>query len=351
MRRAARQKHRGTCTSIRPVTVGKEPCIFNPASEISVIHAIDSPVTRSLDLNLLPVLVTIYEFGSVTAAAQHLGMSQSAVSAALARVREKYGDPLFQRVGHGMQPTARMRALIEPLREALSRVDRTLTSEPSFNPSTTGHTFRIAMTDLGEMVFMPNILRRIRKLAPRAAVRSVAANAAQIGRGLESGEIDLAVGYFPDLKEKSFLQRHLFFHHFVCLLRANHPITSPTLSLSQFLTLEHAVVYGAGRTYEIFERFLRSKKIHRQVALETPHFMSIPFIIAQSDLIVTVPHAVGMFAKSMHMNIRIAQPPMRTPKIDLKLHWHRNFQGDPKNKWLRELVASLFTDELDEWRM
>jgi DNA-binding transcriptional LysR family regulator len=137
----------------------------------------------------------------------------------------------------------------------------------------------------------------------------------------------------------------------VCLLRANHPITATTLSLSQFLSLEHAVVYGAGRTYEIFERFLRSKKIHRRVVVQTPHFMSIPFIISQSDVVVTVPHAVGMFVKSVHMDIRIAQPPMRTPKIDLKQHWHRNFQREPRNKWLREVVATLFTDDLDEWRM
>jgi DNA-binding transcriptional LysR family regulator len=173
----------------------------------------------------------------------------------------------------------------------------------------------------------------------------------QIARGLEKGEIDLAVGYFPDLRDKSFLEKHLFFHHFVCLLRANHPITATTLSLSQFLSLEHAVVYGAGRTYEIFERFLRSKKIHRRVVVQTPHFMSIPFIISQSDVVVTVPHAVGMFVKSVHMDIRIAQPPMRTPKIDLKQHWHRNFQREPRNKWLREVVATLFTDDLDEWRM
>jgi hypothetical protein len=79
--------------------------------------------------------------------------------------------------------------------------------------------------------------------------------------------------------------------------------------------------------------------------------MRIPFIISQSDVVVTVPHAVGMFVKSVHMDIRIAQPPMRTPKIDLKQHWHRNFQREPRNKWLREVVAGLFTDELDEWRM
>ncbi|HEV8444347.1 MAG TPA: LysR family transcriptional regulator [Steroidobacteraceae bacterium] len=305
---------------------------------------------RAFDLNLLPVLVAIHEHGSVTAAAQHLGISQPAVSTALAKLRQQYGDPLFHRVGHGMKATARMRMLVQPLRESLARVDDTFANESVFNPKTTQRTFTFAMSDLGEMVFMPKILRHMRKLAPRAVVRSVAASAAQIERGLETGEIDVAVGYFPDLREKSFLERHLFFHHFVCLLRADHPITSSALSMQQFLGLEHAVVYGAGRTHEMFERYLRAKKLHRRVVLETPHFLSIPSIISRSDLVVTVPHAVGVFVQDVHMNIRIAQPPMRTPKIDLKLHWHRNFQRDPKNKWLRELVADLFTDESDEWR-
>lgn len=305
---------------------------------------------KTFDLNLLPVLVAIHEHGSVTAAAQHLRMSQPAVSTALAKLRHKYGDPLFHRSGHGMKATPRMRALIQPLREALARMDGTFSAEPVFEAATTQRTFTFAMSDLGEMVFMPKILKRLRQLAPRAAVRSVAASASQIERGLETGEIDVAVGYFPDLREKSFLEKHLFFHHFVCLLRANHPITAGTLSMQQFLSLEHAVVYGAGRTYEIFERHLRAKKLHRRVVLETPHFLSIPSIVSRSDLVVTVPHAVGVFVKDTHMNIRIAQPPLRTPKIDLKLHWHRNFQRDPKNKWLRDVVADLFTDESDEFR-
>jgi DNA-binding transcriptional LysR family regulator len=308
-------------------------------------------MARSFDLNLLPVLVKIYDHGSVSLAAADLRVSQSAISTALAKLRLKYGDPLFQRAGHAMQPTARMRALIEPLRESLARLDGTFTSEQPFNAQTTEHVFTLAMTDLGEMVFMPKILHRIHQLAPRACVRSVAASALQIERGLETGEIDLAVGYFPDLREKSFMQKHLFYHHFVCLLRANHPITAPSLSLDQFLSCEHAVVYGAGRTFEIFERLLQAKKIHRRIALQTPHFMSIPFVISESDLIVTVPHAVGVFVRSVHMNIRIAQPPMRTPRIDLKAHWHRNFQRDAKNRWLREIVSSMFTDELDEWRI
>ena len=306
---------------------------------------------RNFDLNLLPVLVAIHEHGSVTAAAQHLGISQPAVSTALAKLRHQYGDPLFHRSGHGMKATVRMRALIQPLRDALVRMDDTFVSETAFNPRTTQRTFTFAMSDLGEMVFMPQILQRIRKQAPRAAVRSVAAGVPQIARGLENGEIDLAVGYFPDLREKSFVEKHLFFHHFVCLLRADHPVTASALTMAQFLKLEHAVVYGAGRTYEVFERHLRAKKIHRKVVLETPHFLSIPSVIARSDLVVTVPHAVGVFARDLHTNIRMVQPPLRTPKIDLKMHWHRNFQRDPKNKWLREVVAGLFTDESDEWRI
>jgi DNA-binding transcriptional LysR family regulator len=305
---------------------------------------------RNFDLNLVPVLLAIHQHGSVSQAAQHLGMSQSAVSTALAKLRLRYADPLFHRVGHGVKPTTRTRALIEPLREAMARVTSSFSADAEFAPRTTERTFTFAMSDVGEMVFMPKILRRLRQAAPRARVRSVAASPAHIERGLENGEIDLAVGYFPDLREKSFLDKHLFYHHFVCLLRANHPISAGQLTMQQFRDLEHAVVYGAGRTNEIFERFLRAKRVQRRVVLETPHFMSIPHIIARSDLVVTVPHAVGVFVKDIHMNIRIAQPPMRTPKIDLKIHWHRNFHNDLKSRWLRGLVAGLFTDESDEWR-
>lgn len=306
-------------------------------------------MTRPFDLNLLPVLVKIYEHGSVSAAANHLGMSQSAISGALAKLRTLYGDPLFHRVGHGMQPTARMHALIGPLQDSLRRMEDTLRTE-AFDPAKTTDTFTIAMSDVGEMVFMPKILERIRKHAPGASLRSVARSAAHIERGLANGEIDLAVGFFPDLRDKAFMEQHLFYHHFVCLMRANHPLGGSKLTMAKFLEAEHAVVAGAGRTVEIFEQFLKSRRIQRRVVLETPHFMSIPFVIAHSDLIVTVPHAVGLYAKSVQLNIQTAEPPMRTPRIDLKMHWHRNFQRDPKSRWIRAIIASTFTDELDEWR-
>src|SRR5215510_4461493 len=125
---------------------------------------------RNFDLNLLPVLLAIHEHGSVSIAAQHLGMSQSAVSTALAKLRVRYSDPLFHRVGHGMKPTVRMRALIEPLRDAMSQVTTTFTAEADFDARTTERTFTFAMSDVGEMVFLPKILRRVHLVAPRARV-------------------------------------------------------------------------------------------------------------------------------------------------------------------------------------
>ena len=304
---------------------------------------------RQLDLNLLPVLIKVFDHGSVSAASDHLGMSQSAVSGALAKLRKVYSDPLFQRVSHGMQPTARMCALIDPLRDSVARMEATLRTEREFNPATS--TFTFAMSDLGEMFFMPRMLRQIRNVAPGASVRTIEASATQIERGLEIGEIDLAVGYFPYLRDKSFMEKHLFFHSFICLLRADHPIKATTLSLAQFLSAEHAVVSGPCRAYETFAAISRSKKIQRRVALEAPHYTSIPFVISQSDLIVTVPHAVGIFVRNLNFDIRIAQPPMRTPRIELKLHWHRSYQRDPKNRWLRDVVSGLFTGNSDEWRI
>ena len=229
----------------------------------------------------------------------------------------------------------------------------TLASEKGFQSrDTTEQTFTFAMTDLGEMVFMPKILRHIRsRRAARGRSAAVAASAAQIERGLESGEIDLAVGYFPGPAREGVPRKA------PVLPSLRVPAAGQPSDHRQH-AVDRAVPEPRTRRrlrcrvarYEIFERFLRAKKIQRRVALETPHFLSIPSIISQSDLVVTVPHAVGVFVTSVHMNIRIAQPPVRTPKIDLKLHWHRNFQRDPKNRWLRELVAGLFTDETDEWR-
>jgi DNA-binding transcriptional LysR family regulator len=199
------------------------------------------------------------------------------------------------------------------------------------------------------MVFLPKILERLHRLAPHAAIRSVSLPPARLEQALESGETDLAVGYFPDLKSSAFFQQRLFAHRFVCLLRADHPIRDTRLSLEQFLALGHAVVRAEGRSQEILEKYLERKKIDRRIVLLTPHFMSIPAVIAKSDLVVTLPHAIGLFFSHGGANVRVAEPPVSIPRIELRQHWHRNAHHEPRHKWLRRLVAELFNDDNDEW--
>ncbi len=141
-------------------------------------------------------------------------------------------------------------------------------------------------------------------------------------------------------------------HHFTCIVRADHPVTrsgNTKQSMAQFLEYGHAVVRAEGRSQELYERFLVRKRIRRKPALLTPHFMSIPFILARTDLIATVPHAVGLSFMQSHANICVMEPPLELPSFDLKQHWHRKFHNDARSQWLRALVTSLFNDEADEW--
>lgn len=308
-------------------------------------------MNHRLDLNLLPIAVALYEERHVSRTATRLGMSQPAVSAALARLRKAFDDPLFIRTARGMEPTPRAQALIAPARDVLSRVERDVLSGLAFDPATANVTFSFALSDVGEMVFLPRILERLRSLAPLASVRSVTPPPSGLREGLETGEIDIAVGYFPDLDRSNFFQQRLFTHHFCCLLRVDHPVAGKRLTLRQYLGLKHVVVHAAGRSQEIFERFLARNKIHREVVLVTPHFMSLPAIIGKSDFVATVPHAIGMYFSGAWANIRTALPPFPdAPHIVLKQHWHRKAHHDPRNQWLRKVVSELFNQKSDEWK-
>lgn len=304
----------------------------------------------NFDLNLLRIVVAIHDAGSVSAAAQRLDISQPAASAALKRLREALGDPLFVKVAGGMEPTPRALVLVDTARDVLARVGAVIVAGEHFDPATSEDTFNFAMSDVGEMVFLPKILDYLQVHAPGTRVCSLSLPPAQVEEGLQSGSIDLAIGYFPDLQRNTFYQQRLFTHRFVCVLRSDHPIRARKLSLAQFLSLGHVVVHAEGRSQEIFEQFLKQQRIERKVVLHTPHFMSLPTIIARSDLVATVPHAIGMMYSQPGAGLRMAQPPFDVPGFDLKQHWHRKYHLAPKNRWLRGMVTELFNDAHDEWR-
>jgi len=304
-----------------------------------------------LDLNLLHIVLALHEERSVSRAAERLGVGQSTLSGSLAKLRRALNDPLFIRTGGEMRATDKALSMIDPIRAMLSSVRDDILAGEDFDPATLAGTVNFALSDVGEVVFLPRLMEALRAEAPQVHVQSVDLPHEQLEAALESGQVDLAIGFFPDLTRANIVQQLLLRHHDVCLLRIDHPMaTGDSLTRAQFLALEHAVVRPQGRSHEIFEQHLKQQRIARKVVLTTPHFMSIPPIIARSDLVATVPHAIGRVYGRAEHGLKAVRPPFKPPATELRQHWHRRFNKAPRTVWLRRIVANLFNDEADEWK-
>jgi len=295
-----------------------------------------------LDLNLLRVLVVLGDERSVSGAAVRLGKSQPAISSALGKLRAYFCDPLLIRSGNSMEPTPRALILIETARTLLGRVHKEIEAAPTFDAPTSTQPVSLALSDVGEVVFLPRILTELRRQAPHAMVRSVSLPPGRVGQGLEDGTIDLAIGYFPDLKRFNFFQQGLFEDTFASLIRVDHPVATGKLTLKQYLQIEHAVVRAESRTEEVIEQFLTRKRLRRNVVLTTPHFASAPMVVAQSDLIVTIPEPIARYFSQVSAHLRMVELPFTPPRIELKQFWHRKFHHDERSRWLRGVVSRIF---------
>lgn len=293
---------------------------------------------RDLDLNLLVALDAMIQHRSVTRAADAMGLSQPAMSAALARLRRVLGDPLFVRAGSQMQPTPRGLELAAPLQRIMSTLKDEILQRSGFDPVRTERLFTVLTPDIGEVNFLPKLLQRLRHEAPRAGLRAVSQPRLAAAEALESGAADLALGYFPDLHKAGFFQQKLFDNRHVCLMRAGHPASQQRLTLKRYLGLSHAVVRPDGREH-VFEQFLQQQGIQRHVLLEVSHFMSLLPLIESSDLIATVPNDLAAVCVA-HGKLVSHEVPLKAPTIPVHQFWHRRYHRDPGNQWLRHLVAS-----------
>ena len=297
---------------------------------------------KHTDLNLLPIALALYDELSVSRAARVLGMSQPAVSKALRRLRAGFDDPLFVRGPNGIVPTPRAHVLVRAARPHIERLWGELLREESFDARTSTRPFVLAMSDIGEMVFFPSISEHLRDQAPRSVVSTVAGPHDQLPHALERGDVDVAVGYFPELSLKNIRQRRLAKHGFACLMRAGHPLWKKRLTVDDFLRAEHVVVRPEGRSSEeILERFIERRRMRRKVAIRASHVLSVPFIIKDSALVATVPYAVVTRFVSLTPELVAALPPFQIT-YDLKMHWHRRFDKDPRSLWLREQLVVAF---------
>lgn len=293
-----------------------------------------------IDLNLLAVFQEVYRERQISRAARRLGLTQSAVSNALARLRKTFADELFVRTGSGMQPTPFAEQVAGPVGAAMAQVALALNQRSQFDPATSTRRFVLAMTDVGEVHFMPALTERCRAVAPHVQLSSVRAGSVALKEELESGRVDLAVGPFDNISEALY-QRLLFRQPYVSMFRKGHPLGRGKVTLERFARAEHLLVDATDSPYDRINQLLEQAGVGQSSRFRVPHFTAVPYIVSASELVVTVPLKLAERA-AQPFGLKWIVPPLDLPMLQTNLFWHRRFNQDPGNQWLRALVAEVF---------
>jgi DNA-binding transcriptional LysR family regulator len=293
-----------------------------------------------MDLSLIRVFCSIYEARSVSRAASMLGLTQPAISYSLSLLRRQLNDPLFVRSRTGMSPTPSADTLYTAFTRGLETIDQACSMLSTFDPRTSNRRFRIAMSDIGEMVYLPPLLAALRAEAPAIAIEVVLVTFENTVRALGAGQVDLAIGYLPGLASQT-VSTSIFIERYVCMCRPGHPIIKKTLTLEQFQRCEHVMVSSPFSRLNVFVDIL-AEQFRRNVALQVVHFTSVPAIVAQTDLVVTLPSRVARIFSSTHP-LRTLTLPMEIPSFEVRLHWHARTDGDRGHQWMRKLMVRVLS--------
>lgn len=296
---------------------------------------------RTFDLNLLKVFVAIWDARSLSRAGEQLALTQPAVSHALKRLREQFGgDPLFVRVGNDMVPTETATLLYEPAQTSLQVMEQALLGQREFRPEQANRTFRLAMSDVSEYYFLPDILKKIGEKAPNIRIQTVNLDHSNIDFVLKSGSIDIAIGYVPFSGGDHMVIPLLTDRH-VCIVRKGNPFIGTELPLEDFSSLSFVDVSKSVPGYEIIEQHLAQLGIERNVTARLGHLSVLPEIVRQTNLAALYPASV-IARLPVAEDFRILRMQFDLPEIHIGIHAHRRFATDPAVAWLCNAISSVF---------
>lgn len=296
----------------------------------------------ALDLNLLRTFDAVLRERSVTGAGAALGLTQPAVSNALGRLRALLGDALFVRTPGGMRPTPLAQEISGPIRQALALIDATVARERGFEPSTSSRNFRFYMSDIGEMVFLPPLLERVRAAAPGVRVETLPMPESALPEALLAGDIDFAVGFLPNLGAP-LRSAAIFSDPYMALTRAGHPHIGRTLTRRSFAEASHALVQSSGSGHRVIEEALRANDLERRIVLRVPHFTVVPMILERTDLVACVPARVALMYEATG-RFRACPLPVPVRRAEVRIFWNERFEQDPGSRWMRDLMVELHAD-------
>lgn len=297
---------------------------------------------RSLYLGQLQLVDAIARSGNLSEAAEEVGLSQSAASHALARVRKELGDPVFVRTPEGLRPTPLGSRFAASASAALQAFEAGLAGQGDFIPKTSRRSFNVIMSDVSQFLYLPELLTRLATEAPEVIVRASPVPSKTPHLLLGSGEMDLAIGAFTKVIV-GCRQRRLYREHYVCVVREGHPLFTGGMCEAAFSKVSHAIVDPRGYVHEQLDGLLAIQNLRRNPKLYSPYFVSLLPVLAKSDLMVIMASRLAkMFSQITPLKVML--PPVKLPSYNVLLFWHERFDRDPANEWLRNAYIDLFGD-------
>lgn len=294
---------------------------------------------RSVDLNLLTIFDAVITEQNLSRAAAHIGMSQPAISAALARLRLVLKDELFVRTGRGVRPTPKALELQQPIRDILNQISATLAPSHLFDPSTTQKTFCIASIDYGGITVIPALLEHLQALGSSARINVWPQYEVDLREKMRFGQVDFVIDNTP-ITDSDFSSIVLNKEKPWCLVRRGHPDIHKTLSLQQFLRAGHIVLYPQGDRVSQLDEYLIQQDIRRNHAMKVPSFFNMPYLVQTSDLICCLPERVAHHFAALH-DLAILPVPLPDWVAHYYLMWHTRTNQEPAHQWLRDIIITL----------
>jgi DNA-binding transcriptional LysR family regulator len=307
---------------------------------------------RTLDLNLLRVFDAVMVERNVTRAAEHLAMTQPAVSNALRRLREAIGEELFVPGSTGVTPTPHAESLWPAVRDALAEL-RDLFEPQAFDPARDERRFTLAMADATAAVILPRLAAAFQHERARVALQIEPLTSRDPRGLLERGAADAAIGFFPDvarafaaaLGQAEFGLQLLYSCDYVCVMRRGQPLAGASaLTLDEYCNAAHARISFAGRPHGFIDQLLAGLGRTRRVALLISQYAAALQAVRASDLLAVVPRRF-VDASGLADSLHVAAPPFDMPRLEIALLWHRRHERDAGQRWLREAIARVAPED------
>lgn len=293
----------------------------------------------AVDLNLLVVFDALMSERNVTRAGEKIGLSQPATSNALSRLRNLFQDELLVRTATGMQPTPKAISLSIPIRQILLQIQSSLEQETPFIPEDSDRIFTIGTSDYGEFVLLSQLMSQLETVAPKVKIRVRSLlDMKSAYNMIDSDKIDLAIGYFPEYP--SWQEAEVLFEEsFVGVCSADNPKIADTVTLEDYLSVSHLLIspYNEDMTGWVDDA-LERQNLQRHVAISVPHFLVAPFIVANTNLVVTLAERVAKTYANI-LNLRIFSLPLNSEGFSMTMLWHTKNNGDKASIWLRKMIS------------